>query len=277
MIEVTLTGTGSPLPDPDRAGPSTLVRAGGASFLVDTGRAALMRTAAVGVGAGGLTAVLITHLHSDHITDLNDVITTRWVTTFTPSPLRVIGPPGTAAVVDGLLRSLAPDIGYRTRHHDDLAGPPPVDVIEATSGVVHDADGVVVRVAPTDHRPVQPSIAFRFEHAGRAVVVAGDTVPCASLDELLVDADALVITAIRKDVLGASGIRRLEDVCDYHSSVEEAAQTAKRAGVRTLALTHYVPALTPETIGEWQTLAEAHFDGDVVLGDDLTTIRLETR
>lgn len=277
MIEVTLTGTGSPLPDPDRAGPSTLVRAGGTSFLVDTGRGALMRTAAVGVGANALTAVLLTHLHSDHITDLSDVITTRWVTTFTPSPLRVVGPPGTAGVVEGLLRALAPDIRYRTLHHDDLDGPPPVEVTEATGGVVHDQDGVVVRVTPTDHRPVEPSIAFRFEHSGRAVVVAGDTVPCATLDELLVDADALVITAIRKDVLGASGIRRFEDVCDYHSSVEEAAQTAKRAGVRTLVLTHYVPALTTETIGEWHALAEAHFDGELVLGDDLTTIRLEDR
>jgi ribonuclease Z len=277
MIEVVLTGTGSPLPDPDRAGPSTLVRAGGASFLVDAGRGALMRTAAVGAGANSLTALLLTHLHSDHITDLGDVITTRWVTTFMPSPLRIVGPPGTMEVVDGLLRALAPDIGYRTRHHDDLEGPPPVQVAETTTGVVHDEGGVVVRVAPTDHRPVEPSIGFRFEHGGRAVVVAGDTVPCETLDGLVAGADALVITAIRKDVLGASGIRRLEDVCDYHSSVEEAAQTAKRAGVRTLVLTHHVPALTPETIGEWHTLAEAHFDGEVVLGDDLTTVRLEDR
>lgn len=277
MIEVTLTGTGSPLPDPNRAGPSTLVRAGGTAFLVDAGRGALMRTAAVGVQANALTAVLLTHLHSDHITDLNDVITTRWVTTFTPSPLRVIGPPGTADVVDGLLRALAPDVNYRIRHHDDLDGPPQVEVTETTDGVVHDADGVLVRVSPTDHRPVEPSIAYRFEQAGRVVVIAGDTAPCAALDELLVDAEALVITAIRKDVLGASGIRRFEDVCDYHSSVEEAAQMAKRAGVRTLVLTHYVPALTPETIGEWRTLADAHFDGELVLGDDLTAIRLEPR
>ena len=277
MFEVVLTGTGSPLPDPGRAGPSTLVRAGETCFLVDTGRAALMRAAAVGVGANALTAVLLTHLHSDHITDLNDVITTRWVTTFAPSPLRIVGPPGTRGVVDGLLEALGPDIGYRTAHHDDLDGPPPVEVVETTTGVVHDAADVVVRVAPTDHRPVEPSIAFRVEHAGRAVVVAGDTVPCASLDDLVAGADALVITAIRKDVLGASGIRRLEDVCDYHSSVEEAAQTAKRAGVRTLVLTHYVPALTGETFGEWHSLAAAHFDGEIVLGDDLTTVHLEAR
>src|SRR5580693_1404701 len=69
MIEITLLGTGSPLPDPNRAGPSTLVRVGGQVFLVDCGRGVLQRAAAVGVGASGLTALLLTHLHSDHIGD----------------------------------------------------------------------------------------------------------------------------------------------------------------------------------------------------------------
>ncbi len=84
MIEVTLLGTGSPMVDPNRAGPSTLVRAGDQTFLVDCGRGVLMRAAAVGVGAANISALLLTHLHSDHITDLSDVITTRWVTTFVP-------------------------------------------------------------------------------------------------------------------------------------------------------------------------------------------------
>lgn len=64
MLEITLLGTGSPIPDPDRAGPSTLVRAGAQAFLVDCGRGVLQRAAAVGVGAAGLSAVLLTHLHS---------------------------------------------------------------------------------------------------------------------------------------------------------------------------------------------------------------------
>ncbi len=96
MIEVTLLGTGSPIPDAQRAGPSTLVRAGGQTFLVDCGRGVLQRAAAVGVGANSLTALLLTHLHSDHIADLGDVLITRWVSTFDPElpPLPIIGPPG---------------------------------------------------------------------------------------------------------------------------------------------------------------------------------------
>ena len=85
-ITVTLLGTGSPMPHPDRAGPATRITATSRTegdgddvatrhFLVDAGRGVLMRLAAAGLGAGDLAAVFITHLHSDHITDLNDVIT----------------------------------------------------------------------------------------------------------------------------------------------------------------------------------------------------------
>lgn len=274
MIEVTLLGTGSPLPDADRAGPATLVRAGGATFLVDAGRGVVMRTVGAGSGPNALTAVLLTHLHSDHVTDLNDLITTRWITTFAPSPLAVVGPPGTQGVVDGLLAALAPDIGYRTSHHADLDGPPPVDVHEVASGVVWDQDGVVVRVGATDHRPVEPTLAFRIEYDGTAVVVAGDTVPCESLDALCAGADALAITAIRKDVLAGIPLPRLQDILDYHSSVEQAAQTAERAGVGTLVLTHYVPALVPGTEDEWRALAAPYFSGRVELGSDLHRVEV---
>ena len=87
MIEVTLLGTGSPIPDARRAGPSTLVRAGGQTFLIDCGRGVQQRITAAGVGANALSALLLTHLHSDHIADLGDLLITRWVTTFDPNPL----------------------------------------------------------------------------------------------------------------------------------------------------------------------------------------------
>ncbi|GAA1774391.1 ribonuclease Z [Nocardioides hankookensis] len=274
MIEVTLLGTGSPLPDPHRAGPATLVRAGSATFLVDAGRGVVMRAAGAGSGPNQLTAVLLTHLHSDHVTDLGDLVTTRWITTFEPSPLIVVGPPGTKAVTAAVLESLAPDVGYRTTHHADLDGPPPVHVQEVSTGVVWDADDVIVRVGATDHRPVEPTLAFRIEHDGAAVVVAGDTVPCASLDALCAGADALVITAIRRDLLEPVPLPRLQDILDYHSSVEDAARTATRAGVGTLVLTHYVPAPVPGAEDEWRAVAAAHFAGRIELGDDLHAVRI---
>jgi ribonuclease Z len=271
-MEIVLLGTGSPLPDPHRAGPATLVRAGGTTLLADCGRGVLQRAAAVGTGAPQLGALLLTHLHSDHITDLNDVITTRWVLSFARSPLRVVGPPGTQEVVDHILASLRLDIGYRIDHHEDITEPPAVEVTEVTGGVVLEEGGVRVLAGPTDHRPVHPTNAYRIEHDGRAVVLAGDTVPCAGLDELCRGANALVHTVIRDDLIRDVPVKRLTDILDYHSSVADAARTAARAGVGTLVLTHYVPALVPGAEDEWRALAAEHFDGRVELGDDLLTV-----
>jgi ribonuclease Z len=271
-LDVVLLGTGGPLPDPNRAGPSTLVRAAGRTFLVDCGRGVLLRTAAVAAPPGALSALLLTHLHSDHITDLNDVVTTRWVTSFAPSPLPLIGPPGTQAVVDGILASLGPDISYRLAHHEDLSWPPSVEVTEVTDGVVFEDDLVRVVAAPTDHRPVAPTVGYRFEGGGHAVVLAGDTVPCEGLDRLCAGADALVITVIREDLLHAIGVPRLIDVCDYHSSVQQAADTAARAGVGRLVLTHCVPPIPAGAEDEWRALAAEIFTGEILVAADLDVV-----
>jgi ribonuclease Z len=276
MIEVTLLGTGSPLPDPDRAGPSTLIRAGGQTFLVDCGRGVQQRLAAAGSAANALTALLLTHLHSDHITDLGDVIITRWITTFAPkpAPLHIIGPPGTAEVVDATLAAFAHDIGYRIAHHADLTEPPAIEVHEYTQGVVWDIDGVRVLAAPTDHRPVAPTVGFRIEHDGASVVLAGDTVPCAGLDGLAAGAGALVHTAIRHDLVEAMPLQRIRDICDYHSSVEQAADTAARAGVGILILTHYVPSPARGEYESWRALAATVFERQIELGNDLHRVQV---
>lgn len=274
MLAVTLLGTGGPIPDPQRAGPATLVSGGSEQYLVDAGRGVLMRLAAAGVGPAQLKAVLLTHLHSDHITDLNDVITTRWITTFEPSPLTIVGPAGTRRVVAGIGESLGPDIGYRIAHHDDLDYPPPVEVVEVTEGEVYLGGDVRITCAPTDHKPVEPTVAFRFDYGGSAVVAAGDTVPCAGLDRLCEGADALVHTVIRKDVVSAIGVPRVLDVLDYHSSPAEAAQTAARAAIGTLILTHYFPPPADTDDDAYRSQAAEHFDGTIEVGDDLHRVEV---
>src|SRR5271166_2769685 len=119
-MQVVILGSGSPIPVPDRAGPSTLVRTSVGDLLVDAGRGVSMRAAGALSGPVAFRAVFLTHLHSDHVTDLNDVVTTRWVMSSSPNPLEVFGPVGTAAFVSATESMLESDIGYRLAHHADL-------------------------------------------------------------------------------------------------------------------------------------------------------------
>src|SRR5438128_10791194 len=271
-IDVVLLGTGNPLPDRDRAGAATLVRANGRTMLVDAGRAVCMRLAAAGVLPCMLDAVPLTHLHSDHICDLNDVVTTHWVMNPTPKSLRVVGPPRTSEVVAGMRAMLQPDVEYRIAHHEDLTWEPATDVVEVGPGVAFDEDGVQVIAAGTGHRPAEPTIGFRIEHEGTAVVLAGDTVPCAGLDELCRDADVYVQTVLRDDLVQLVPMQRFRDTIDYHSTVVQAAQTAARGGIRTLVLTHQIPTPAAGAADEWTRIAREHFNGEIVFGEDLLTI-----
>jgi len=271
-MQVIILGSGSPLPDPVRAGPSTLVRTGAGDLLFDCGRGVLMRAAAAASGAGAFRALFLTHLHSDHITDLNDIFTVRWIMSFEPRPLAVFGPPGTASLLQATEAMLEADIGYRLAHHDDLSWRPSSRVTEVESGVIFDEGGVRVTAAPTDHAPVRPTVGFRIDEGEESVVIAGDTVPCAGLDQLCDGAGILVHTVIRRDLIESFGLARLTDVIDYHSSVPDAAQTAARNDVSTLVLTHLVPAPAPGTEQEWLDQASAHFSGDVILASDLLTL-----
>jgi ribonuclease Z len=271
-VQTVILGSGVPFPDPERAGASTLVRTSAGDLLFDCGRAVLMRAAAVGASAAALRAVFLTHLHSDHITDFNDVITTRWIMSLQPNPLPVAGPSGTATLVQATEAMLEPDIRYRITHHDDLTWPPSAEVTECEHGTVFSDGAVTITAAPTDHAPVRPTVGYRVDDGDASVVIAGDTVPCPGLDELCAGADMLVHTVIRRDLLEPLNVPRLNDVFDYHSTVEDAAQTAARGGVGTLVLTHLVPAPRPEAEHEWSDRVRAHFHGTVVVARDLVTL-----
>ena len=69
-------------------------------------------------------------------------------------------------------------------------------------------------------------------------------------------------------------MQRIRDICDYHSSVEEAAATATRAGVGILVLTHYVPPIAPGQEDAWRALAASAFDRQIELGDDLHRVEV---
>jgi ribonuclease Z len=267
-MEVVLLGTGFPFPQPDRAGPATLVRAGGKELLFDAGRGVLLRLAGAGLAAPALTRVCLTHLHSDHTTDFNDIVTTHWLSCREPTPLAVIGPSSTADYCEETKHLLRHDIAWRIEYTPDLLpAEPTFSVTEREDGVVYDEDGVRVIVAPTEHPPVRPTIGYRVEHDGKTVVIGGDSVPCEGLNRLCEGADAYVQTVFRKRLMGDRAW-----IFRYHSSTEDAARTAAAAGVKKLVFTHMMPAVRPGTEQDWINDAKEHFDGEVIVGVDLQRI-----
>jgi ribonuclease Z len=278
-MKITLLGTGSPLPSATCAGPSTLVQAGGQNIVVDAGRGVIMRLVGAMCPPPFISAVILTHLHSDHICDLNDIITTRWISSPAATPLPIYGPMGTQKMIDGLLAMLSQDETYRLDHHDDLraAGGMKVEVHEVEAGESFSIGDVKVSVHATDHRPVAPTVGFRIEHEGVVGALAGDTIPCDGLYDMCKDADIYVQTVLREDLvrtfapLVPTGERFL-DILDYHSTVQQAAQTATKCNVKTLLLTHFVPAIQPGQEDEWRAMAAEHFAGDIVVGPDLTFV-----
>jgi len=137
-----------------------------------------------------------------------------------------------------------PTSGTAWRTTTTSEGPAPL-VTECDGGGVWDDGGVRITAAPTDHRPVEPTLGYRLDHDDASVVIGGDGVPCAGLDELCAGADAYVQTALREDLVRQLPFPRFLDTIDYHSTVRQAGETAHRAGMGTLVLTHQVPTRCP--------------------------------
>ena len=93
-LHVAIVGSGSPLPDTKRGNPCVAVIAGGKVYIVDTGEQSSETLNAMGIDAGRIEAVLLTHFHSDHNAGLGSVNLQRWVAEGSASDLRVVGPPG---------------------------------------------------------------------------------------------------------------------------------------------------------------------------------------
>jgi ribonuclease Z len=279
--EVVLTGTGMPIPDPDRAGPGVLVRHGRIALQFDAGRATPMRLAALGVDCADLTALFVSHHHSDHLTGLADVVLSRWIGfgDARDTPLPVVAPRGpSAAFVARLLEPWEDDIDVRRRHSGRTTRPeiaPDVFDASATPAVVWRRGDVAVSAVRVEHHPVDPAVAYRVDTPAGAVVVSGDTVPCLALETLARGAALLVHEAMRGTLIRATPFHF---VADYHADTVALGAMARRAGVPKLVLTHLIPPPASEE-QEDVFVAEVRrggYTGEIVVGQDLLRSTLGT-
>jgi ribonuclease Z len=146
--------------------------------------------------------------------------------------------------------------------------------------VLIDDGEVTVRAFPVDHRPVEPAVGYVFTYKGRKLVVSGDTVASLRVEAEAKGADVLVHEALSPRLVGLlqeaahdAGRSNLEavfhDIVSYHTTPEQAAAIAQRAGVGYLLLNHIVPALPFEAL-EGPFLGEARtiYAGPLKVGRD---------
>ncbi|HTY05899.1 MAG TPA: MBL fold metallo-hydrolase [Gemmatimonadales bacterium] len=270
QTKVVLLGTGFPRPDPNAWGPATAVVVGDRVFLVDAGVGVERRLAAAHLPINGVTALFITHLHSDHTLGLADLILTSWVMQ-RRGPLQAFGPAGLQAMVNHLMAAYAVDEKARIEDLEhESAENLRVAVHEIAAGVVYDSGGVKVTAFRVLHGPLE-AYGYRFDTPGRVVVISGDTRPSEELVRQATGADVLV-----HEVYAASRLK-VEDrpggadwpayMRSLHTSDVELGQLAARIHPKLLVLTHIIRM--GATDDEMLAAVRQNFRGEVVMGKDL--------
>ena len=218
-FKVTLLGTGVPTPSPERFGPSTLVEAGNQKLIFDCGRGCTQRLYQQKVPFSEVTALFLTHLHSDHIVGVPDLWLTGWIVG-RKTPLRVWGPSGTRQMMKHLEEAYAFDIHIRRDVDEQIAAPGVVvEAKDIEQGVVYDSGGVKVTAFTVDHGAVKPALGYRVDYAGHSVVLSGDTRYSENLIKFAQGTDVLklfvgkglilTLIGIGIGLLGALGVTRV--------------------------------------------------------------------
>jgi ribonuclease BN (tRNA processing enzyme) len=251
-------------------------------MLFDAGRGVSAQLLHAGLSPCDLSAIFVTHHHSDHISGLGDVMITAWHEG-REKPLPIFGPQGTQAIVSALLDVVfARDIAFNLAMDRIEGGESPdindvFQVKEAGPGLVYADDECRVFAEYVEHGhslgltlDEWPCLGYRIEGDGKAVAISGDTIPCDGLDRLAQGTDALVQCCyLSEQEITTPGLERLAR--EVIASSGQVGKIATRTHVRKLILTHF----RRKSSDMMQSLADdvrRDYDGELYLGDDLMTI-----
>jgi ribonuclease Z len=279
VVDVIVLGSGTPNPDPDRAGAAVAVTDGTSWLMIDCGRGATQRALAAGLDLAAVVAVLLTHHHSDHVSDLATFAIARWVAG-ADGALVVVAPEGPTAEFarscldgfsDGAFHGQAPP-------HADPRPTVAVDTFTfaadpgAELDVVLEVAGWLALAAPVDHHPVLPAVGYAIECHGVRVAISGDTVVCDGDRSLAAGAQVLV-----HEALLTAGVD--PELLAWNASARSVGELASATTPDTLVLTHLIPAPTSSD-DEEAYVAEVRsggFTGQVVIAHDLLQLSIGDR
>ena len=254
-LKITLCGTSSPIPAPGRAQACVAVETPEHLYIIDAGSGSAATANLSGVPMEKLRGILITHFHSDHISDIGDFNLNSWVAG-RPEPLQIIGPTGVERIVDGFNMAYELDRGYRVAHHGAELLNPELGTLQSKTiaeGVIVDQDGLRITAFEVSHPPIEPAFGYRLDYGDRTVVISGDSLVTGKIVEISNGADLVLHDAMSLQLVrGAAGMARttgntrlatvLQDIQDYHATTEDLNRLSSEAEIGQLALYHLVPA-----------------------------------
>jgi ribonuclease BN (tRNA processing enzyme) len=227
-MRLTILGCAGSFPGPDSPCSAYHVEADGFRLMLDFGTgslSALQRYASL----TAVDAILLTHLHADHVLDACSYVVVRRYAPDGPYPaIPVYAPPGAKERLSGAYGSV---------------GEGPLDDVYTFHDLkpgTFEIGPLAVTVDRVNH-PVE-TYGVRIEHAGRVLTYSADTAPCEALNRLAHDADLFLCEA--------SYLDGDDNPPDLHLTGGEAGEVATKAGVGRLVLTHLVAA--------WGSEAKVH-------------------
>ena len=249
-VEIVFLGTGSPVPNADRQGPSLAIVANGKAYLVDAGSGVVRQAnSAFQRGIPALQPVeldiaFLTHLHSDHTLGLPDLIFTPWIAERT-KPLRLYGPEGTKEMSSHILEAFKEDIQVRTTglESGNTTGYR-VEAHDVQPGNVYQDGNVSVKAFLVKHGSWKEALGYRFDVGGKSIVVSGDTSPAESVVEACAGCDALIHEVYsgkgqNLNKLSMSVEQWMKYESEFHTSTVELGQIGAKAKAKMLILTHW--------------------------------------
>lgn len=280
---VTVTGTGTPLATADRAGAGVLVTRGATHLQFDAGRSTVNRLIAAGSSPAALTALFLTHYHSDHLIGLQDVVLSHWTMDVYDEfdSFELFAPNGhTMDFCERMLDIWAEDLSVRSLHN--MREPSPKVTLTGfdapkTPSQIFGNDDARVFAAEVRHEPIENAVGYRVETPDGTIAISGDTQVCDEVAALAEGADLVVYEAMRMDEIRKRPVDK-QYIIEYHADTRLIGRQMAELEVPAVMLTHLIPA--PFTDEEKQAfereVREGGYEGVVMVCDDLDTAVLDS-
>jgi len=275
-MELTLLGTGCPKVDFERFGPSNLVSTKKTKVLVDCGSGVNQRLDEIKISLADIDAIFLTHLHSDHVMDLYQLIISSWHS-YRIKPWKIYGPKGTKNFVNKIMHAWKEErqqrIKYEARSSTKAFD---IQVKEFNKKGSIQIKDIKIQYFEVDHKPVKYAYGFNFLYKNKKLTISGDTKPCENIMKFGQLADVLLHEVfIDGEIMKTNKMRTaqtLHNVRKYHTPSTLVGKIAKITRCKKLVLTHLVPTQFNEI--KLKKVVKSDFGKNPIIGKDLLRIKI---